>query len=87
MYVDYWVSRFTSEMLEDNATLKTQFQVTAFNKTIGGHSYPSQIVQQIASGNQTVHAHYDIYMEEAVYSPNVDKAFIERALKTLLQSE
>jgi hypothetical protein len=84
---DYWVSRFTSEMLEDNATLKTRFQVTEFNKTIGGHSYPSQIVHQIASGSQTVQAHYDIYMEEAVYSPNVDKAFIGRALKAMIQRE
>jgi hypothetical protein len=75
-------------MLEDSATPKLQFQVTAFNKTIGGHSYPSQIVhQEIASGNQVVQAHLDIYMEEAVYSSNVDKAFIERALKALLQSE
>jgi hypothetical protein len=84
---DYWVSRFTDEMLEDNVTPKTKLQVTAFNKTIGGHSYPSQIVHQIASGNHVVQSHYDIYMEEAVYSPNVDKAFIRRALKALIQQE
>jgi hypothetical protein len=84
---DYWVSRFTSEMLEDNETLKTQFQVTAFNKTIGGHLYPSQIVHQIGSDNQAVQAHYDIYMEEAVHSPNIDKAFIRRGLKAMIQRE
>ena len=82
---DYWINRFTGEMLEDNATLKTQFQVTAFNKTIDGHSYPSQIVHQIAGGNQVVQARFDIYLEEAIHAQDVDRAFIERALKTLLQ--
>ncbi len=84
---DYWVSRFTSEMLEDNVTPKTKLQVTAFNKTIGGHSYPSKIIEQITGGNRVVRAHFDIYMEEAVYSPNVDKAFIRRALKAMTQQE
>jgi len=88
---DYWVSKFTLEVLEsyevqeDNAIVKVQYQVTAFNKTIGGHLYPSQIVQQRASSTQVVHAHYDIYLEEAIHAQDVDRAFIERALKTLLQ--
>ncbi len=88
---DYWVSKFTFEVLEsyevqeDNAILKVQYQVTAFNKTISGHLYPSQIVQQRASSNQVVQARYDIYLEEAIHAQDVDRAFIERALKTLLQ--
>ena len=88
---DYWVSKFTVEVLEsyevqeDNAIVKVQYQVTAFNKTIGGHLYPSQIVQKRTSSNQVAQARYDIYLEEAIHAQDVDRAFIERALKTLLK--
>jgi hypothetical protein len=88
---DYWVSKFTLEVLEsyevqkDNAIVKQQYQVTAFDKTLSGHLYPSQIVQQSASSNQVVQVRYDIYMEDAIHAQDVDRAFIERALKTLLQ--
>jgi len=88
---DFWVSKFTLETLEsyeiqeDNAIVNEQYQVTAFNKTISGHLYPSQIIQQRASSNQVVQARYDIYMEEATHAQDVDRAFIERALKTLLK--
>ncbi len=93
---DYWVSRFTYELLEagtnlENAPgllLRIECEVTSFTRTIGGQLYPRKIVlRRFDKQGNVSEEHFDIYMEEIAHTPDIGRAFATRALKSLLQRE